>query len=119
MRGYTNSKGIIDFSVWVVATGMWISCVNCLHIVFISKHAVGPNYTWTVVKMPKFIYIPWACGGGGVGTGGFGGCSNISIRFVIIYVEIDCINVVEKGCLCVCGVFDVSVNQSLQHWLIW
>ena len=27
---------------------------------------------------------------------------------MLIYVEIDCINVIEKGCLCVCGVFDVS-----------
>ena len=50
---------------------------------------------------------------GGVGTGLFGGVSGI--RVVLIYVQIECLNVMVIDCLCVCGVFDVSVSQPLPH----
>jgi len=44
---------------------------------------------------------------------GFGGVSGI--RVVLIYVQIQCLNVMVIDCLCVCGVFDVSVSQPLPH----
>jgi hypothetical protein len=93
-----------------------LSCVNRLHDDFVNQHDERPSYTWTVVKIWSFIYIPWACGGSGVGTGGIGGGSGIGV--LLIYVQIECLNVMVTGCLCVCGVLDVSVYQLLLQWLI-
>lgn len=39
----------------------------------------------------------------------------VVLGLCLFYVQIECLNVMVKECLFVCGVFDVSVSQLLQH----
>ena len=71
------------------------------------------------MKIWNFIYIAWACDGSGVGPDRVGVISGIGV--VLIYVQMECLNVMVTGCLCVCGVLDdvsISAIMSLTDMII-